>query len=340
MPSLKNKRFEKCIEYVGLHDDKEHVHQVSEIVKKLKKRYILYIAFPEDPRIQKLKNLYPADDIKKIINANENEIHILAPLKLKTRRDLYKNLKKHTSNPIVSILYPMNYMDFKEFHYSHDDNEVKDAYSRMQPPVKTIDCDEIDLPKEQKSLYKSVMHYWCQNPDSDMHESKHHKETISEHIILVSKEIEQYFIKNNIKNDMLYKILSNATLYHDLGKYWTKRYEKDKVNFNNHENVSAVIFVSEMILFQKKYEQYIYNFKTKSDNILYSEDFDDDLLYYNNIKPYFEEFIKTTTQIILNHMFIKNEPVSEKALKRRQLTNDEIKYLKIFTEADNKGRII
>ena len=62
------------------------------------KKYILHIGFPEDLRIQNLNNLYPANDIKKIINSEENEVHILAPLKLKTRRDLYQNLKRHTSN--------------------------------------------------------------------------------------------------------------------------------------------------------------------------------------------------------------------------------------------------
>lgn len=305
------------------------------------KKYILHIGFPEDPQIQNLNNLYTADDIKKIINANENDIHILAPLKLKTRRDLYKNLKRHTSNPIVSILYPMTYMDFKEFHYSHDDNEVKDAYSRMQPPVKTVDCDEIELHEDQDSLYDSLMDYVYGNPEVDEHESKHHKETISEHMGLVFDQINKYFSENHIKNDKLYTILSEAALYHDLGKYWTKRYDKNKINFNNHENVSAVIFVSEMMLLQRQYEQYAHDFQTKTDEkIYYSDELDEQLLYYNDIKHYFDEFLKTTTQIILNHMFIKNEPVSAKALKRRQLTDDEIEYLKIFSEADNKGRVV
>lgn len=305
------------------------------------KKYILHIGFPEDPQIQNLNNLYTADDIKKIINANENEIHILAPLKLKTRRDLYKNLKRHTSNPIVSILYPMTYMDFKEFHYSHDDNEVKNAYSRMQPPIKTVDCDEIELHEDQDSLYDSLMDYVYGNPEVDEHESKHHKETISEHMELVFDQINKYFSENHIKNDKLYTILSEAALYHDLGKYWTKRYDKNKINFNNHENVSAVIFVSEMMLLQRQYEQYAHDFQTKTDEeIWYSDELDEQLLYYNDIKHYFDEFLKTTTQIILNHMFIKNEPVSAKALKRRQLTDDEIKYLKIFSEADNKGRVV
>lgn len=51
MPSLKNKRFDKCIGYIGLHDNKKHMNKTSEIVKKLNKKYILHIGFPEDPRI-------------------------------------------------------------------------------------------------------------------------------------------------------------------------------------------------------------------------------------------------------------------------------------------------
>ena len=308
------------------------------------KTYILHIGFSEDPRIQNLKNLYPFDDIKKIINSEENEVHILAPLKLKTRRDLYQNLKRHTNKPIVSILYPMSYMDFENLYYSHDENEVKDAYSRMQPPVKTVDCDEIDLPEDQESIYDELMDYVYGNPDVDEHESKHHKETISEHMALVVEQINKYFsemCKMPLENNKDYNILATSATYHDLGKYWTKRYDKDKVNFNNHENVSAVIFVSEMLLLQKQYEQYAQDFQTKTDEeIWYSDELDEQLLYYNDIKHYFDEFLKKTTQIILNHMFIKNEPVSEKALKRRQLTDDEIDYLLLFSVADNRGRVV
>ena len=280
------------------------------------------------------------------MHSTKKEIHIHAPLKLKTRRDLYQTLKRNTDQPILSILYPMTYPEFEETYLSEhqldaemDTNKIKDEYSRMQPPVKTVDCDEIDLPENQESLYDAIKNYKQKYPNSDQHDSKYHKETISEHIILVAEEIVKIIIQNQYKSNKLNNILYNATLYHDLGKYWTKRYDKDKneTNFNNHENVSAVIFVSEMILFQKECEQYISDFKKLSLN---PNNFNDDLLYYYDIHLYFDEFVKAVTQIILNHMFIKNEPVSEKALKRRQLTDDEIKYLKIFTEADNKGRII
>jgi hypothetical protein len=313
------------------------------------KKYILHIGFPEDIRIQNFKNIYPANDIKTIINSTEQEIHIQAPLKLKTRRDLYKNLKRTTNNPILSILYPMTYPDFEDAYIDQnpsnthiDTNEIKDYYSRMQPPVKTVDCDEMDLPENQESIYDALMDYVYEYPESDEHDSKHHKETISEHMVLVAQEIENYFDQTYNKNNKDYNILSESAMYHDLGKYWTKRYDKQKVqtNFNNHENVSAVIFMSELILWQKKCEQYIHDFQTNSDDIWYSDDFDDELIYYNEINPYFDEFVKAVTQIILNHMFIKNEHVSTKALKRRQLTDNEIDYLKIFTEADNKGRIV
>lgn len=314
------------------------------------KKFILHIGFSEDARIKNTNNLYKIDNVKNILDSKEKEIHIHAPLKLKTRRDLYKTLKRNTDQPIISILYPMTYPEFEETYLSEhqldeemDTNKIKDEYSRMQPPVKTVDCDEMDLPKDQKSIYDAVKNYKQKYPNSDQHDSKYHKETISEHIILVAEEIVKIIIQNQYKSNKLNNILYNAALYHDLGKYWTKRYDKDKdeTNFNNHENVSAVIFVSEMILFQKECDQYIHNFQTKNnEDIWYSDDFDDKLIYYNEIEPYFNEFVKAVTQIILNHMFIKNEPVSAKALKRRQLTDDEIDYLKIFTEADNKGRII
>ena len=314
------------------------------------KKFILHIGFPEDNRIKNINNLYKVENIKDIINSPEKEIHIHAPLKLKTRRNLYQTLKRNTEQPILSILYPMTYPEFEETYLSEhqldekmDTNKIKDEYSRMQPPVKTIDCDEMDLTEDQKSIYDALIDYVYKYPESDEHDSKHHKETISEHMVLVANEIEKYIsemCKMPLENNKDYNILATSATYHDLGKYWTKRYDKDKTNFNNHENVSAVIFVSEMILFQKRCEQYIHDFQTNSDDIWYSDEFDDELIYYNEIEPYFDEFVKAVTQIILNHMFIKNKPVSEKALKRRQLTDDEIDYLLLFSVADDKGRVV
>lgn len=303
------------------------------------KKFILHIGFPEDNRIKNINNLYKVENLKEILHSTEKEIHIHAPLKLKTRRDLYQTLKRNTDQPILSILYPMTYPEFEETYLSEhqldaemDTNKIKDEYSRMQPPVKTVDCDEIDLPENQESLYDAIKNYKQKYPNSDQHDSKYHKETISEHIILVAEEIVKIIIQNQYKSNKLNNILYNATLYHDLGKYWTKRYDKDK-----NENVSAVIFVSEMILFQKECESYISDFQKWS---LHPDSFNTKLSFYNDIHTYFDEFVKTTTQIILNHMFIKNEPVSEKALKRRQLTDDEIDYLLVFSVADDKGRVI
>lgn len=310
------------------------------------KKFILHIGFPEDNRIKNINNLYKVENLKEILHSTEKEIHIHAPLKLKTRRDLYQTLKRNTDQPILSILYPMTYPEFEETYLSEhqldaeiDTNKIKDEYSRMQPPVKTVDCDEIDLPENQESLYDAIKNYKQKYPNSDQHDSKYHKETISEHIILVAEEIVKIIIQNQYKSNKLNNILYNATLYHDLGKYWTKRYDKDKneTNFNNHENVSAVIFVSEMILFQKECESYISDFQKWS---LHPDSFNTKLSFYNDIHTYFDEFVKTTTQIILNHMFIKKKPVSEKALKRRQLTDDEIDYLLVFSVADDKGRVI
>lgn len=314
------------------------------------KKFILHIGFPEDTRIKNINNLYKIDNIKETLNSTEKEIHIQAPLKLRTRIDLYQRLKRYTDQPIFSILYPMTYPEFEENYISKhqldsemDTNKIKDKYSRMQPPIKTVDCDEMDLPEDQESIYDALMDYVYEYPESDNHDSKHHKETISEHIVLVAQEIENYFDKTYNKDHKDYNILSESAMYHDLGKYWTKRYDKQKeqTNFNNHENVSAVIFASELILWQKKCEQYIYDFQTKDDeDIWYSDDFDDELIYYNEIKPYFDEFVKAVTQIILNHMIIKKIYSYEKAFKRRKLTNKEIDYLRIFTIADNKGRVV
>ena len=124
----------------------------------------------------------------------------------------------------------------------------------------------------------------------DNHDTPHHKESISDHIMLVSEEIMKYLIDNNkdipdnnfcTTRDVLYA----SALYHDLGKYWTKSYDESKgyYRYIGHENVSALMYLTEKLL-RLSPEEFINK----------------------------QDVIKPTTQVILNHMFEKTDDIMKK----------------------------
>ena len=174
----------------------------------------------------------------------------------------------------------------------------------------------IELADGTKSLIEEVVNERTKNPEMDNHDTPHHKETISDHIILVSEEIMKYLIDNKSIPDnnfcLVRDVLYSSALYHDLGKYWTKVYDENKgyYRYFGHENVSALMYLTEKLL------------------TLTPEDF------INN-----QDVIKPTTQIILNHMFVKTDGYHEKAIKRKQLTDFEQEMIEVFVKADNNGRL-
>ena len=80
------------------------------------KKFILHIGFPEDNRIKNINNLYKVENLKEILHSTEKEIHIHAPLKLKTRRDLYQTLKRNTDQPILSIIQSLKKLTFQSIN--------------------------------------------------------------------------------------------------------------------------------------------------------------------------------------------------------------------------------
>ena len=63
-------------------------------------QFILYVGFPEDPRIKEQKLYDWQTDFRKI---DDQIVDILAPLSLKTRKNLYEQLKRLTNQPIVTF---------------------------------------------------------------------------------------------------------------------------------------------------------------------------------------------------------------------------------------------
>ena len=306
-------------------------------------KFILHIGHECDPRL-KSQNLYNwQTDFRKV---EATIIHIMAPKHLKTRKALYENLKRFSSEPITSILYPMTWEDFMmsvENIAIDDFRPVQNAFASLQPPVQYIDCDQIELADGSKSLLDAVISDRDRWPELDDHKTPHHKETISEHIILVAEEIVKWTTQNATLLQENPKMQARAinslhmsALYHDLGKYWTGQYDDSMGHhrYPGHENVSAMIFVSEMLLRPKKLSFVDWEDESNRE-AAYSRAFN---TYYWFTTPQ-EAFIKAVTQVILNHMIAKTDEFTSKVIRRRLLSQNELWLLKIFTEADNKGRI-
>lgn len=273
------------------------------------KKFILHLGFESDPRFPK-NLLHYQNDIRKIKEFNNNEVHIKAPLSLKTRIQLYKDLKHNSDASVIIKLYPLTLSDYQKL------NE-QSKYTDLQVPIIGVDCDIIELAEGTKSLIEEVVKERDKNPEMDNHDTPHHKETISDHIMLVFNEIMNYLLDNKetityndfyITRDILY----SSTLYHDSGKYWTKVYDESKgyYRYFGHENVSALMYLTEKLLRLSPKE------------------------FMNQ-----QNVIKPTTQVILNHMFAKTDGYHDNAIKRKTLTDFEQKMLEVFVKADNNGRI-
>lgn len=313
----------------------------------MQQQFILHIAFPEDKR---LKAIHLYDWQTKFKDITDPVVNILAPLSLKTRKALYEQLSSHTTEPIVAVLYPQPLRSYMVMCLNtFDDLKILQNYSNMQPPVQTIDCDEMRLADNSVSLFEAVLADKNQFPDLDVHGTPHHKKTISEHAVMVAEQlvgmtinkelgerryVSPFFRSRDITKDI--NILHTIALYHDLGKYWTKQLDKEigYYRYPNHENVSAMIFVTELLLKPEKYS-FLNDTKLTADDDAYSSVLDG----YVSFETYRQAFTKIVTQVILNHMFVKTDGYTPKTIRRRNLTEYEQYLLNIFSEADNRGRI-
>ena len=275
------------------------------------KQMTYHILFPEDPRVQTLKL---------------DETNQLAPLKLKTRADIYRKVKRENPNCLVTaMLYPLAWGEYHQL-VGGDENHAKSHYVKMQPPIMGVDCDIVTLAPDTSDIKALLQQKIKQSIETDSNFNRHqnpkHLETISEHTQMVSKAMLRHSHKENenapeTKVEYLKAydnaVYYNSGYYHDLGKYWTKIYHQDLgcARFFGHENVSAVIFFTSAL-----------QGKTNLD------------LLGNG----FNRAVADVTQAILNHMSIKNGGFTGRHIKRRGLTPYQVKLTKNLSEIDNQAR--
>lgn len=290
-------------------------------------RYILHIGHLTDPRLTANSKLHHHNE--PLIKTGDDDVHILMAPNLKARKVYYENLKRYTNKPIVAIFYPQTWSDFLK---TATENPLE-QFRRLQPPVQTIDCDAMMLAPNSVSLHDAVLNDLYVNPELDQHDNPYHKETITKHICLVGIELVRSKTKwyENQPSDLQFSrdktLLYTTSIYHDLGKFWTKTFNETKgySQFLGHENVSACIFVTEALLHPEKF----------IDNESF---FDHNPKEFHPFNTYFELFTKEVTQVILNHMFVKTDGYTPKNIQKRNLSEHEQWALEIFNQADNKGR--
>ena len=270
-----------------------------------------HILFPEDPRVQ---------------TTQFDENNLLAPLKLKTRADIYRKFKRENPNCLVtSTLYPLAWSEYHQL-VGGDENWAKSHYVKMQPPIIGVDCDYVVLAPDTKDIKELLQQEIKQSIETgsnfNQHQNPKHLETISEHTQMVSKAMLRHSHKENenapeTKAEHLTAydnaVYYNSGYYHDLGKYWTKIYHQDLgcARFFGHENVSAVIFFTSAL-----------QGKTN----------------LNLLGNGFNRAVADVTQAILNHMSIKNGGFTGRYIKRRGLTPYQIKLIKILSKIDDLSR--
>lgn len=227
--------------------------------------------------------------------------HIAAPTSLKTRKAEYNALKaRYPEVTVVGLLYP--WLD-----------------SRLQPPVVGIDCDTMALADNHRPALTDVIQIRLKEGIySDDHGTPHHKEPISEHLRLVEQEVNKLADQHDLSSEDR-AILTEAARFHDIGKYTTRTFDQESGydRFKGHENVSAVVYVADYI----KHRDIARKQANNRSNVFYDDN-----------------IAKTVTQIILNHMISKTKDWQPRAIKRRGLTDRELRLLELFNQADNKGR--
>lgn len=111
---------------------------MNKILKR--KTFVFVLGYPEDNRLQAQRNagLMDAYDA---LHTNKMTVFVNAPFLREERSEFYKKFKEQTDIPITLLYYELNYAQFRELHSDKPINVINQLYARLEPPVKSVDCD-------------------------------------------------------------------------------------------------------------------------------------------------------------------------------------------------------
>lgn len=241
-------------------------------------------------------------------------------LSRKKRIHLYNEIKRfNKNNEVISLMFivPLQMLfdrnKLREEYKQVPEKVIKNMYKNFQIPKEKIDCDVMI------NIYgKKYKNEFAKEYEGDTtHDSPYHKETVKEHINYVInniknskndknfiEDIEYISLYTNFSKKTIFNILFKVGEYHDLGKFVCKEYiqEKGFCRFSNHEYVSSIYFIANC-----------------NKNLTKAE--------------------KMIADIIYNHMKAHN-PETLRKLMFKQVSLAEYDILTLFSEIDNKSRII
>ena len=111
---------------------------MNKILKR--KTFVFVLGYPEDNRLQAQRNagLMDAYDA---LHTDKMTVFVNAPFLREERSEFYKKFKEQTDIPITLLYYELNYAQFRELHSDKPINVINQLYARLEPPVKSVDCD-------------------------------------------------------------------------------------------------------------------------------------------------------------------------------------------------------
>lgn len=251
----------------------------------------------------------------------------------KERRALYNTLRQFSTIMncgIIALLErkPLSYT-FNQNHFMNEEEVILKLQNKLrsfQPPREGVDCDKIIISTSDFdiNIFDHYTHLY-RNIHLD-HSVPSHKETIVEHIEMVSKASESLDDSNLLKKDLI-----RISEFHDLGKLFNKRWnvDRNKIHYPDHAGISSYLFLTTY---------------TGVSLISKQDIFLDILGEKNKLKlcSFYElsESEKRILECIYRHMVrYSPEGISKKFIRRNKLNKLEIDLLEKFSELDAENRI-
>lgn len=234
-------------------------------------------------------------------------------LSRKRRMKIYQKYSKDVKVTIVIFIKPLETI-LKQNNLRDEDKFVpeeviKSMYESMEVPRLTVDCDNIEVVSDFNDFKDEI------NLIPDLkHDSPYHAEDVATHIKMTVMGVKSLTVLPSDDYDDLQVVAE----FHDLGKAITKKPSKStnaahdyfmSVNgshsiFSRHEKVSAFYVLS-----------YFHTFKELTPRNL------------------------SIVEVVYQHMNAHNG-ISDKMIRKYNLTDRELRMLKIFDEVDSKARIL
>ncbi len=236
------------------------------------------------------------------------------------RRALYNTIKQYTKdiNCTIFSIVTLQSIPYSLYGDCADEVSLRTTLSNItsfQPPREGVDCDILTV-LNTGCYYLGYSFEELINKNLG-HSVPSHKETITEHLDMVTKACSNSKISKHTE-------LITIGKYHDQGKYFNKEWsdERNKIHYPDHAGISSYIFLMglyENVLWKKREQLPI--FKSKE---IYRLD----------------ESNKRILEVIYRHM-VRYSPdgISKKFIKKNKLTEREIELLEEISKIDAENRI-